>query len=260
MKHLESKREAIERRRISLMNTGFAKFLEQTSKQVGDIGTPGHSKAVSSSDDSEVRSSNTESQTDTNQTSIPDASQGDWQRKKGASEIVSDKIKITLEYAAEIIRETLELTSGGVVFFDTAIELTEPANKDNNRDLDHDLEALITQMEIAEAASLSVGPSSGPESDSMPTVMAPETASPPAQFRGFRDENRPAKIPAISCSKDAYRRSGILTQRLFISLLIYILREIYGIWIKIAYSLLSTKWMLFTAIPRKPTFPKECDP
>jgi hypothetical protein len=41
---------------------------------------------------------------------------------------VLDKIRLTLNHAAEVLRESLELTVGGVVFLDTAIGYTDTSN------------------------------------------------------------------------------------------------------------------------------------
>lgn len=143
MKHLETKREAADRRRVALMNTGLARFLERTTQetemdpgemhlsQASDIASsrgtevdsgempPSQSSYVASSQDSASTLAETAMTT-------PDTEEDTRIEKtmpvvKGASETVLDKIKMTLDHAAIILRESLELNTGGVVFLDTAV-------------------------------------------------------------------------------------------------------------------------------------------
>jgi len=96
MKHLETKREAAERRRVTLMSKGIADFLERTSRQAEDVD----------------ESSTTEgSETSNNNDHV----------KRAAEPSILDKIRTTLDHAAEILRTSLELTAGGVVFLDTKV-------------------------------------------------------------------------------------------------------------------------------------------
>ena len=121
MRHLETKREAAERRRVSLMSKGIAKFLE-TSSLVTEADL----------DNFETSSGMTGSKSLLNYLPTPPmdglkqshsahiTEKASPEAEKGSSDIL-DKIKITLDEAANILRESLELTSGGVVFLDTAL-------------------------------------------------------------------------------------------------------------------------------------------
>ncbi|POS84901.1 hypothetical protein EPUL_001122, partial [Erysiphe pulchra] len=104
MKHLETKREAAERRRGAHMNQGLARFLEKASRE--------NDQCV-------------------NLISIMKRPLPEEEEKKinkqnfGAYSTVLDKIQVTLNRGAETLRESLELDSGGVVFLDTAVSYTE---------------------------------------------------------------------------------------------------------------------------------------
>jgi hypothetical protein len=208
MKHLESKREAVERRRIALMSCGVSNFLERASQLdelESDSSNPAETPAVSSIDDVEMQDSTPDHTTMTSHSSSQDGVDEVWQGKKGASEIVLDKIKMTLDHAAEILRESLELTAGGVVFLDTAIGYAVPKNEDEYFALKDDLEAIAEKTGRDERET-----SAAAEADLTMTGIDPKTAISPGQVRGYHDEYRPARILAISCSKNAYRRSKVL--------------------------------------------------
>ncbi|KAH8585643.1 hypothetical protein B0O99DRAFT_646455 [Bisporella sp. PMI_857] len=128
MKHLETKRQAAERRRVVLMSQGIATFLERTSLVIDSS-----SGATSISTDKRSQARKTDESgpdplgvwtTDGHETS-------DAEEPKGpAKPSVVDKIRITLDQAASILRESLELTSGGVVFLDTTVGYTDAGSTD----------------------------------------------------------------------------------------------------------------------------------
>ncbi|QSZ34751.1 hypothetical protein DSL72_007609 [Monilinia vaccinii-corymbosi] len=64
-----------------------------------------------------------------------------------SSEFVLDQIRITLDHAAEILRESLELEVGGVVFLDTAAGYTEAGNIDAYLDTSTDLGTEVKEVE-----------------------------------------------------------------------------------------------------------------
>lgn len=205
MKHLESKREAVERRRISLMSTGVAKFLEWTarlteldvdSNSEGGLSSAAGSGAQSSCPDVTVT------------TSASDTGRDEWQEKRDAPEIVLDSIKVTLDRAAQILRESLELTSGGVIFLDTAIGPAEPRDDDDYFGLDIDPDVTTART----GGNAVVPPYASPnlEPDLTMTGIIPDIAMSAGAVRGSRDEYRPARTPALSCSKNAYERSKVL--------------------------------------------------
>jgi hypothetical protein len=209
MKHLQSKREAAERRRVALMSTGVAKFLERTT-WLGEADTDSNPEFPLSSNslgESEAQRSSMESTNITSQTSTSgDTDIDGWPKKKGASEIVLDKIKKALDHAAHVLRESLELTAGGVVFLDTAIGPSEPkASTDYFDPIQPDLDSVTSGVGGVEFEN-----DLTPENDLTMTGIDPKSTIPSGQVRGFYDEYRPVRVPALSCSKHAYRRSRAL--------------------------------------------------
>lgn len=212
MKHLESKREAVERRRVSLMSSGVAKFLERATRLTrlefdssNSLNT--ETTKVSSMEDTAPIGVGATGVTTMITQSLPvSTNEDDWQGKERASEIVLDKIKTTLDHAAEILRESLELTAGGVVFLDTAIGYAEPKTKSEYFDRRSDLGTISEKTGSDELES-----SATMESEDLTmTGIDPRTAISPGQVRGYHDEFRPAKVLAVSASKNAYRKSNNL--------------------------------------------------
>jgi hypothetical protein len=120
MKHLETKREAAERRRVALMSKGIARFLERSSRDSylgSDEGYLHEEEAPSEEEEGQFQAETQHGMEPNHGThSITD---------KGS---VLDKIRTALDHAADILRESLELTSGGVVFLDPAIGYIENDN------------------------------------------------------------------------------------------------------------------------------------
>jgi hypothetical protein len=216
MKHLESKREAVERRRLSLMNTGVARFLERTSKQPNGPGIGLNSDQAGSTstvNDSEARHSSVDLSATTSQTSASDNNQDGWQGKKEPSQIVSDMIKMTLDHAAKILRETLELTAGGVLFLDTTNGLRTPTQYVDNVGFKNDPDGLTREFETTQVGPSSADPLSSPDADLTQRGIDPENIT-PSNFKKpqppkFQEESRTTRPPTLSCSKHAYLRSGI---------------------------------------------------
>ncbi|KFY34081.1 hypothetical protein V494_07075 [Pseudogymnoascus sp. VKM F-4513 (FW-928)] len=209
MKHLQSKREAAERRRVALMSTGVAKFLERTT-WLGDADTDSNPEFPLSSNsigESDPQQSSMESTNITSQTSNSgDTDIDGLPKKKGASEIVLDKIKKALDHAAYVLRESLELTAGGVVFLDTAIGPSEPEPSTDYFDpIQPGLERVTSGIK-----GVDLEDELSPENDLTMTGIDPRSTIPSGQVRGFYDEYRPVRVPALSCSKHAYRRSRAL--------------------------------------------------
>jgi len=123
MRHLETKREAAERRRVAMMSRGISKFLERTIDPVSI--EPSIAEHENSSDEDLIPSGQETVDvklTDSNGTAVSP------ERSQRGNETVLDKIRLTLDHAAEVLRESLELSTGGVVFLDTAISYTEIGN------------------------------------------------------------------------------------------------------------------------------------
>jgi hypothetical protein len=137
MKHLETKREAAERRRVALMSKGIAKFLDRSSREsyLGSDEGHLHEGEVPSEGQEEGKSPG-----ETQSGMEPSHSKHSTTGK----ESVLDKIRTALDHAADILRESLELTSGEVVFLDPAIGYIENDNTSAYTDPTTDLDA---QME-----------------------------------------------------------------------------------------------------------------
>jgi hypothetical protein len=103
MKHLETKREAAERRRVALMSQGIARFLERTSRE-SYLGLIDTSVQDDESRDERFPSDDEEKNYETQNRTGPNHLEISTQDK----ESVLDKIKTALDHAAEILRESLE--------------------------------------------------------------------------------------------------------------------------------------------------------
>jgi hypothetical protein len=196
MKHLETKREAAERRRVALMSKGIADFLDRTSRDVDfNYETP-----RACEDEGKLRDCRTDGILEIEDSkSLADLPHGLPPQKK---ESVLDKIRMTLDHAAQIIRESLELTAGGVVFLDTTIGYTENDTIDTT-----------TTAEATKGATVE--------------VTSPETANPSLQvsnenllrpslhdgsmgrhlsqgtIRSATDKHKPSKVLSMSAAASA---------------------------------------------------------
>src|ERR1700728_1574383 len=124
MRHLETKREAAERRRVALMSKGIASFLETTSHVTeADLENTDTSDTSRKSSSARKASSSDSPRSPIFAQDLLDGAakeeKGDDETNKSPSSKVLDQIKLTLDHAADILRESLELTSGGVLFLDT---------------------------------------------------------------------------------------------------------------------------------------------
>ena len=180
MKHLEMHRRAAERRRISLMSYGIARFLESKShKEEEDVNDQGNKPGASF---------NLEHTPGGKVSTRPDS--GTFTAE---TETV---VKRTLESAASILRESLEIESGGVMFVDTAISFSEAGYTDAYSD-----------------PATSVGQRMGAADGTMPVLVDDKRFSPGAystsstdsdngQMRGPANGNPAATIIAMSKSKE----------------------------------------------------------
>ena len=144
MLHLQSKREAAERRRGSLMSKGLASFLEKTTRVADPNSAP--SLSTESLQHENINITDTPSsvalsiQPPAEMTIDVELSEPPTSDSQSTGNIpvhthtpsetnlsphqhsVIDKIQQTLDHAAKIIRESLELVVGGVVFLDPTID------------------------------------------------------------------------------------------------------------------------------------------
>lgn len=208
MRHLETKREAAERRRVALMSKGIAKFLETTSHVTeSDLEA---SEASISRKNSEVRKASKASFSDIPRLphvehGKPDGNAGevkdDEETSQNPSAKVLDQIKLTLDRAADILRESLELITGGVVFLDTALGYRDVGSANAYFDINLDAGEAPEEAHITESKTLF-----GSTLDIPALISAGSTARggiSPGQVRSFNDQYQPAKILAISVSETA---------------------------------------------------------
>lgn len=118
MKHLATKREAAERRRAALMSKGIAKFLDKTA-QYREYGIGDTSESVD--DPTPPERVHQEQVVDGVETTTVTPTVDEFPSRSS----VLDRIRMTLDQAAEILRESLEITTGGVVFLDTSLANSE---------------------------------------------------------------------------------------------------------------------------------------
>lgn len=206
MRHLETKREAAERRRVALMSKGIAKFLETTSHvteadldNVDASETSRKSSRVwrASSPDSPRSPTLAEALSDR----VSRDEKGDDIINKSQSSKVLDRIKLTLNHAADILRESLELGDGGVLFLDTALGSKDPAAMNDYFDLSVYADAETEKSPSGESKTLFSSALEVPALTS--TGAALRGGSSPGQVRSFNDQYQPAKILAMSVSENA---------------------------------------------------------
>lgn len=128
MRYLETQKQAAERRRAALMSRGMADFLERiarTADPAPPIPSPDQSTRWESKPTlppARTRSSDQWSKESSREGSTNgDPADGQVQLPR---EEIKDKIHQTMKTAANILRQSLEVFVGGVVFLDTAIRHT----------------------------------------------------------------------------------------------------------------------------------------
>jgi hypothetical protein len=135
MRHLETKREAAERRRAALMSKGIADFLERTS-QYRDLNTSNQSEPDDSAQIEGVL------QEEQSLDGVQNTSTSCHKlQETPAKESALDRIRISLDNAADILQESLELTVGGVVFLDAVVGHSEIDDIDSQMDIRIDFES-----------------------------------------------------------------------------------------------------------------------
>jgi hypothetical protein len=185
MKHLETKREAAERRRVALMSKGIATFLERTSQE-NEL----NSDVMPSPED--------ESQSGLEDLEVPNGTNpGERNLSRSHKESILDKIRITLDHAADILRESLELTVGGVVFLDTTVGYMEIGNIDAYLDPNTDLGTQVQQPDWEENIL------EGHKQEYLrPTVQQSRHLS-QGSIRSSEDKYKASKILSMSAAKTA---------------------------------------------------------
>ena len=139
MRHLETKREAAERRRLSLMNHGLRTFLERTKRTVEvDLGDTPTSEDVPQGQPGQLQKQDSDASGKT----ISAESANAFNKDNAASSIRS-----TLDLATEILAQSLELSIGGVVLVDATISYIDSGNADAYWDDSTDIGNLVQEAE-----------------------------------------------------------------------------------------------------------------
>lgn len=206
MKHLETKREAAERRRAALMSDGIAKFLDRSS-QYKDLrlrddiesSKPGVD-AIRSHDELESRDQDNESTATIREDAQAIATERVLDERVMAEEefaktTVLDKIRITLDHAAEIIKESLEIVAGGVAFLDAGAAHSDLEIIGALADSRLGLSSLVQQTQHEPLSPFVDG-------FLKPPNLSPEESSgrhlSQAVVRSSADKHKPPKILAVS--------------------------------------------------------------
>ncbi len=212
MRHLETKREAAERRRVALMSKGISTFLEMTSKITGadlhEPEIPERRKSYARGLEGVYPGPTWRRDLDP-EPAVSGDGDGRSDEAGGNAETVLDKIKLTLDRAACILRESLELTVGGVVFLDTTLGHSEPSvtnsyidiSSDNKSESDGDFGSESKKRHSSHPSFSSLASS----------AIFGRGSSSPGQTRAFNDQYQPAKILATSVSNAAKRRPSART-------------------------------------------------
>ncbi|EDN97608.1 hypothetical protein SS1G_12461 [Sclerotinia sclerotiorum 1980 UF-70] len=191
MKYMETQREAIERHRVALMSKGIATFLERTSRYTSSgFDDPYSSKEVVD----DVTNKFIPDETDTRRDDWQSGHSNMSNQPHQSSESVLDQIRITLDHAAEILRESLELSVGGVVFLDTTTGHSTAGNMDAYLDTSTDLGMEVKQ---AESRKSSVPNGERPNYEDYRRRLSQGT------IRTSTDKHKPAKILSMSAAKVA---------------------------------------------------------
>lgn len=118
MRYMVMKREADERRRAANMSRGISKFLDNSSHHRDHADSESFDQTDDSSPDREI-------DTDSENDASPAITTKSKHRKTSGKPSTLEQIRSTLNEAARILRESLDVTSGGVVFLDTALANSE---------------------------------------------------------------------------------------------------------------------------------------
>ena len=127
MRYLEVQREAAERRRVALMSKGIAKFLEGKSSDLdGNELYVEPKKVASISESTTLKSNGHPTPWGIQGSTCSDTYEGDQiQPYRPSHPQMNRLVEDTLNRAAKILRESLEIQTGGVIFFDTAVGFSE---------------------------------------------------------------------------------------------------------------------------------------
>lgn len=185
MNQLDTKRQAAERRRVVLMSQGIANFLDRTSIESGHSETA--ASAMKNHPGSRVKKA------------VPQPANYQTSTTQHPDELAStmDQIRVTFNQAASILRESLELTSGGVVFLDTTIYHADTGSTDAYLDETTMIGAQFVQSEKEQSSEVL---SNGGSTLRPPVHEIGEIASQQSD-RKHTDRRELSKVQAISAAE-----------------------------------------------------------
>lgn len=212
MRHLETKREAEERRRVSMMSKGMAEFLERTSRVTEhDLHfSEAKNKRVSGRRKPKVGIRLHESQAEEDMTT--DVVKREDEKQHDDSSKTIDKIKLTLDHAASILKESLDLAVGGVVFLDTALGYRQAGVADAYFDEESDLGTATAEQAHHIDSNKDDDDNDNGKQKKVPQEESEKSQSPnhltPRHVRAYDDNIKPAKVLAMCEAKTAQWAPG----------------------------------------------------
>lgn len=198
MKHFETKREAAERRRAALMSKGIASFLEKSSQQHGGPNGP----TPSPSDDEESPAGSIDGDNISSKVQSSTLLSKSSNSKAQEKNTILDKIRVTLDHAAEILKESLDLAVGGVVFLDTSLGYNEIERDDAYLDKTTDIGAQFHEtVKEEEHQENDVGEKLRPIPHSEEGTTLRHLSQ--TMTRSASDKHRPSKVLAMAAAEIA---------------------------------------------------------
>ena len=197
MKQLEMYREAAERRRVSLMSHGLRRFLEIKSRK-------------EDKDDKDDKTT-----TDRERNIGGSSSSATLEVSSATGD--QDPVKSTFENAASILRESLEIESGGVMFVDTLVSFSKAGYTDAYSDPSTSIGQSMDDVDSKDRSVVRH------DQEFSPAVQSPSSMEPwNEQMRTSENGNAAVSIIAMSKSTEhqpAPPTTGLLDNKTFQTLL-----------------------------------------
>lgn len=196
MKHLETKREAAERRRGAHMSQGLARFLEKASRENDQcVNLVSIMKKALPEEEDTNRVPDKESMMD----QVPLSPELNQRKQKfDAYSTILDKIQVTLNRGAETLRESLELDYGGVIFLDTSVSYTELEEMEDLDISKKDKSALSKNL-----SDHSISPRPSIKDEKHSSYVASHRRHSSTGARKASGRRKSPKVLAMSVAKDA---------------------------------------------------------
>lgn len=195
MRYLDMQREAAERRRVALMSKGIAKFLEGKSSDLDGDDLYGEPKTVEAVSGKAIAQHNDDStKWGVSQLSSTCVCKTDHaQPYQPSHPEIGSLAEDTFGRAAKILRESLEIHTGGVIFSDTAVGFSEAGITDAYTDPKTDLGAQFNDPSTANSQT------PHPHSD----TQSPPQQAYQGQVRSSEDQTQAVGVLATSVLKAA---------------------------------------------------------